>query len=191
MSCSPEIQVQEETVHCHVCNRELDLVNAAISPEPDDAIYICFGTIKQKIFVYGKYIVTPYGAATMSRQYSKAQCEEKECEDDISEFLRGRGETEYSRLINCHRGLMECTILTKEMVETRKRHLMEGRLKEVFPDFNDKRKHFCHSDASRLAFTCQCGEELIQLNSNRYRELVGTDDRQFIAAYLPGLLALR
>jgi hypothetical protein len=191
MSCSPEIQIQEEIVHCHVCNRELDLVNAAISTEPDDSIYICFGTIKQKIFVYGKYTDTPYGAATLSRQYSRAQCEEKECEADIIEFLRGRGETEYSRLINCHRGLMECTVLTKEMVETRKRDLVEGRLKEIFPDFNDKRKHFCHGDASCLGFTCQCGEELIQLNSNRYRELVGIDDRRFISDYLPGLLLPR
>ncbi|HPA72748.1 MAG: hypothetical protein KBA61_03930 [Spirochaetes bacterium] len=191
MNCSPEVQAQEEVVHCHECNRELDLVNSAISGLPEDSIYICFGTIKQKIFVYGKYTGTKYGAITLTGQYTKQQCADKVCDEEIVRHLEGRGETEYSRLVNCHRGGMDCIILTKEMVEKRKRDLAGGALSRVFPAFNDKRKYFCRHDAERLGFACQCGEELIELNSDRYRELMGMDDRQFVADYLPGLLDLR
>ncbi len=113
MNCSTDIKTHEEVVYCHICDRELDLITAAISQDQMDSIYICFGTIKQKIFVYGKYSSGQYGTPSLSGQYTKAECESKACEKDITDFLEGRNETEYSRLIDCHRGKMECSILTR------------------------------------------------------------------------------
>ncbi len=191
IQCSPEIQVQEETVLCHKCGRELNIVNAAISEATEDAIYICFGTLKQKIFVYGKYSETPYGAPVLVRQYSKDECDEKLCEADIRAFLSERGETEYSRLLNCHRGRMECTILSRELVQKRKDDLAAGKLDRIFPNYDDRRKYFCRDDALDLDFTCPCGEKLIELHSGEYREVMGMEDILFLETYLPGLLELK
>jgi len=191
MNCSTDIKTQEEVVYCHICDRELDLINAAISQDQVDSIYICFGTIKQKIFVYGKYSRGLYGAPALSGQYTKAECESKACEKDITDFLEGRNETEYSRLIDCHRGKMECSILTAELVEKRKQALLDGRHANHFPDYTRKRKYFCRHDAEEMNFTCTCGKELIQLNSDRYRELMGMEDTEFMETYLPALLNLK
>lgn len=191
MNCKIEGLGGNDVLHCHVCGKELDLLSATISESPEDAIYICFGALKQKIFVYGKYTETKFGATVFNGQYSKEACEKKECENEIRTFLAGRGETEYSRLVDCHRGVMRCILLTKEMIEKRKHALADGMLSNIFHDFSGSKKHFCGADANSLNYRCTCGEELIALNSDRYRELMGLDDIEFIKSYLPRLLELR
>lgn len=43
----------EESIYCHVCNKKMDFLTASVSQEKNDSIYMCFGAILQKIFVYG------------------------------------------------------------------------------------------------------------------------------------------
>lgn len=191
MNCKIENLGSNDVLHCHVCGKELDLLSATISDSPLEAIYICFGMLKQKIFVYGKYTDIKFGALVFNGQYSKEACEKKECEQEISSFLASRGETEYSRLVDCHRGAMRCVLLTREMIEKRKTALSDGLLSDIFHDYSGNKKHFCGADAKNLNYHCTCGEELIALNSNRYRELMGLNDIDFIKSYLPGLLELR
>lgn len=191
MNCKIEGLGSNDVLHCHVCGKELDLLAATISDSPDEAIYVCFGALKQKIFVYGKYTETKFGAVVFNGQYTKEACEKKECENEISAFLSGRGETEYSRMVDCHRGSMRCILLTKDMIESRKKALADGMLSDLFHDYSGSKKHFCGADAKSLNYHCTCGEELIALNSDRYRELMGLDDFEFIKSYLPGLLELR
>ncbi len=191
MNCKIDGLGGNDVLHCHICGKELDMLSATISESPLDAIYICFGALKQRIFVYGKYIETKFGAIVFNGQYTREECEKKVCETDISAFLHGRGETEYSRLVDCHRGAMRCILLTREMIEKRKNALSDGFLSGIFHDYSVNKKHFCGTDAQNLNYRCTCGEELIALNSDRYRELMGIDDIDFIKSYLPGLLELR
>ncbi|MBN2078791.1 MAG: hypothetical protein JW838_07480, partial [Spirochaetes bacterium] len=109
--------------HCAVCGRELDYLTAMASTDAAEGIYICFESIRQKIFVYGKYLGGPYGAIGLSRYYSKEECARKQCEDEINAMLSSLGREEYSRFITCKRGNMEAVILTKDIIDKRKQDL--------------------------------------------------------------------
>jgi len=68
-SCALEKEAAEsqDTIHCASCGTELDYLTSLVSENPVDAIYICFESIKQKIFVYGKYLGGKYGAIKFSK----------------------------------------------------------------------------------------------------------------------------
>jgi hypothetical protein len=182
---------EHESIHCHLCSKTLDIISASVTSAPSDLIYICLGSIKQKIFVYGKYSGGRYGAISFAKTCPLEHCDEKKCEDDISGLLKVLKENEYSRFLSCKDGMMHCVILTDEMIETRKRHLRDGRLADIFPVFNDKRKYFCHDDADKLDFVCSCGDELISTTSDKYSELTGLDDQKFMEDFLPEVLKLK
>jgi len=188
--CSSEIRGLEE-IHCQSCDRELDYLAATVSGEESDAIYVCMGSIKQKIFVYGKYVGGRYGAISFGKYYTKENCSEKVCEENIRGMLRTLGEEEYSRFITCHRGMMDAIVLTRNMVDQRKRDLKAGPLNELLPRYTDKRKYFCHEHAHETGFTCSCGEPLINIASDLYRDLTGMEDQKFMALYMPGILDLK
>jgi hypothetical protein len=179
-----------EQIHCVSCGRELDFVSATVSGEESDAIYMCMGSIKQKIFVYGKYVGGRYGAIPFEKYFTKEQCAGKACDESIAALLRDMGEEEYSRLITCHKGMMDAILLTKSMVESRKRDLMSGILDEVLPRYSDTKKYFCREHAGVTGFRCSCGEPLVDIGSDIYRDLTGMEDRKFIEVYLPGILEL-
>jgi hypothetical protein len=77
------------------------------------------------------------------------------------------------------------------MISKRKHALAHGELSAIFHDYSDSKKHFCGVDANNLNYICECGEKLIALNSDHYRELIGLEDIEFIKRYLPELLQLR
>ncbi len=187
-ACTKSEQKEDQIIQCHSCGRDMDLINAQMSPDVEDSVYICLASIKQKIFVYGRYDGGPYGALSFSRYYTKQECSAKKCDADIRAFMESRGETEYSRLLNCHRGNMNCLVLSQEMIHRRKEDLLEGRLESVFPVYNENRKYYCYHDASRMHFRCSCGEDLVQIGSARYSELTGMEDQRFIEEFLPGIL---
>ncbi|TAL30166.1 MAG: hypothetical protein EPN93_20295 [Spirochaetes bacterium] len=188
--CSSETKGIDQ-IHCVSCGRELDYVSATVSGEAADAIYICMGSIKQKIFVYGKYVGGRYGAISFGKYFTREQCAEKACDESIAEMLRTMSEEEYSRFITCHKGVMEAIVLTKSKVEMRKKDLVGGALDSVLPRFSDERKYFCHEHAGATGFRCSCGEPLIDIGSDLYRDLTGMEDRKFIEVYLPGILELK
>ena len=64
----------EETIQCHICNKKLDFLTASVSQEKNDSVYMCFGAILQKIFVYGKYIGGKYGSISFAKYFTKEEC---------------------------------------------------------------------------------------------------------------------
>ncbi|HNV47218.1 MAG TPA: hypothetical protein PKJ16_09260, partial [Spirochaetota bacterium] len=170
------------------CGKELDLLLATCSFDPENEIYLCFGALKQKKFIYGKYTHKRFGAHVYENRYTKQECADKACERDIASFLSERGLTEYSRLITCERGVMRAILLSKEIVSSRKEALADRSMAAVFPAYQDGQKYFCHHDAKRRNFICDCGEELLSLQSEKYRHLVGMDDQKFLESHLPGML---
>jgi hypothetical protein len=174
--------------HCTICNKELDYLTSLVSENPEDAIYICFESIKQKIFVYGKYLGGSYGAIEYSKYYTKDECAKKKCESDIQTMLDAQKKDEYSRLITCKRGNMESIILTRDIINQRKTDLLAGRLDGIFKNPNSEKKYYCHDHASSTGFKCQCGEDLVKLGSEKHRDLTGMEDRKFIAAYIPEIM---
>lgn len=185
-----ELLEQQGAVRCTVCNREIDYLTSLVSGNSEDAIYICFESIKQKIFVYGKYLGGEYGALQIKKYYTKDECARKACEDDMRDFLASRKKEEYSRLVTCKKGHMESTILTKDMIERRKNDLMKGRLQDLFSNPNTGKKYYCHEHAAQNGFLCQCGAELIRMGSEKHRDLTGMEDQKFITTYLPRILSL-
>jgi len=180
----------QSVLHCTVCGNEMDYLTSLVSRNPSDTIYICFESIKQKIFVYGKYLGGKYGAIKFSRYYTKDECADKKCEQDIGDMLRRSKKDEYSRFITCNKGNLESIILTKDIIEKRKNDLLVGRLSRFFNNPNSEKKYYCHEHASAQGFRCRCGSELIQLGSEQHRDLTGMEDRKFIKAFLPGILSL-
>ncbi len=173
---------------CAVCGKELDYLTAMASTDASDGIYICFESIRQKIFVYGKYLGGPYGAIGLSRYYSKEECAGKQCENEIRAMLSSLGREEYSRFITCTRGNMKSIILTRDMIDKRKQDLLRGILDGEFTQAGGEKKYFCHAHAAESDFTCSCGAELIRLGSETHRELTGMEDQRFMELYLPGIL---
>jgi hypothetical protein len=180
----------QSVLRCTVCGSEMDYLTSLVSRNSSDAIYICFESIKQKIFVYGKYLGGTYGALEFSRYYTKEDCADKKCENDIRDMLRRLRKDEYSRFITCEKGNLESIILTRDIIEKRKNDLLVGRLNTFFNNPNSEKKYYCHAHASAQGFRCLCGSELIQLGSEQHRDLTGMEDRKFIEAYLPGILSL-
>ena len=181
----------EEAIFCHMCNKQLDFLTSSASEDIKESFYICMASIKQKIFVYGRYIGGKYGAKSYKRYYTKDECSRKICENDIRNLLDSLQEKEYSRLINCERGNMSAVILTEELVERRLRDHVDGKLKHIFPEYSDKRKYYCYEDAMKSDYKCRCGEDLIQIGSERYRDLIGMEDHRFVEKYLPDLFDLK
>lgn len=191
-SCALEKEVAEsqDTIHCAACGKELDYLTSLVSKNPDDAIYICFESIKQKIFVYGKYLGGKYGAINFSKYYTKQECGDKLCEKNLQDMLTSLGKNEYSRLITCKKGNMESVILTKDIIEARKQDLLGGALDGFFNNPNSEKKYYCHRHAAGSGFKCRCGAELIQLGSEKHRDLTGMDDQKFMEAYSGEILSL-
>jgi hypothetical protein len=173
---------------CAVCGKELDYLTAMASADTNDGMYICFESILQKIFVYGKYLGGPYGAIGLSRYYSKEECARKQCEEEIRAMLSSLGREEYSRFITCTRGNMESIILTRDTIDKRKQDLSQGVLNGEFTRAGAEKKYYCHTHASGSDFTCDCGAELIRIGSEAHRELTGMEDQRFMERYLPGIL---
>ena len=94
------------------------------------------------------------------------------------------GEEEYSRLVTCNRGMMNVILLTREMINLRKKVLYEGILEDILQEADGPRKHYCHEHASGSDFKCVCGEDLIQIGSEYYREVTGMEDQKFIERFL-------
>lgn len=180
-----------EDTRCHVCNKKMDYLTATFSQEPNDAIFICRDSIKQKIFIYGKYIGGRYGAISINKYFTKEECLRKVCDDTIKNLLKSLNEEEYSRFVTCSRGNMNTIILTKNMINKRKKDLVDGKLKNIFPVYSDKRKYYCYNHASNLGFLCSCGEELINIGSSAYRDLTGMDDQKFVQEFLPSILQMK
>jgi hypothetical protein len=180
-----------EDIRCQVCNKKMDYLSATVSQDLNDAIYLCRDSIKQKIFVYGKYIGGRYGAISINKYFTKDECSRKVCDDTIKSMLDSLNEEEYSRFVTCNRGMMNSIILTKNMVEHRKKDLIEGKLKDIFPMYNDKRKYYCYNHASDLGFLCSCGEELLNIGSSAYRDLTGMEDQKFISNFFPSILQMK
>lgn len=180
----------DEVIQCHICNKKLDYLTASVSPDINDSIYICFGAILQKIFVYGKYIGGKYGAISFAKYYTKEECADKVCEQNIKNILKSLSQDEYSRFITCNRGMMNCIILTKTMIDLRMKVLAEGLLKDILHELDGKKKYYCHEHAKDAGFRCTCGEELIQIGSERYREVTGMEDQKFMEKFLPEILVI-
>jgi hypothetical protein len=184
---SPESQ---GVIHCSECSREMDYLTSLATGNPEDAIYICFETIKQRIFVYGKYLGGRYGAIRYSKYYTKDECGSKACEEDIKKLLVSMNKEEYSRLITCKKGNMDSIILTRDIIDARKKDLIEGRLNQYFKSPDSDKKYFCHDHAAGRNFICKCGAELIPLGSEKHRDLTGMEDQKFIETYLKQMLSL-
>jgi hypothetical protein len=178
------------TLHCTVCGCEMDYITSLVSENPADTVYICFESIKQKIFVYGKYLGGKYGAMEFSHYYTKEDCSNKTCENDIRKMLASLKKDEYSRFITCNKGNLESIILTKDIIDGRKKDLLFGRLNKFFNNPNSEKKYYCHEHAAGHGFRCRCGSELIQLGSEKHRDLTGMEDRNFIETFLPEILSL-
>ena len=176
--------------HCTVCGSEMDYLTSLGSENPSDTIYFCFESIKQKIFVYGKYTGGKYGAIEFLNYYTKEECTDQKCENDIREMLYRLKKDEYSRFITCNKGNLKSIILTKDMIDSRKNDLLIGRLNKFFNNPSSEKKYYCHKHASEQGFRCRCGSALIQLGSEQHRDLTGMEDRKFIVTFLPGILAL-
>jgi hypothetical protein len=191
-SCAIEKEAvdSQSTVHCAECDRTLDYLTSLVSENSHDAIYICFESIKQKIFVYGKYLGGKYGAIKLSKYYTKEECSEKECEKNIREVLASQKKDEYSRLITCTKGNMEAVILTKDIIEARKQDLLGGSLDGIFNNPNSEKKYYCHTHAAGSGFKCRCGADLIRLGSEKHRDLTGMEDQKFMDAFLGMVLSL-
>lgn len=177
-----------DKIFCHVCNKNFDYITASVSSEPGDAIYVCFASIKQKIFVYGKYIGGKYGALSFAKYYTKEECERKVCEENVKGILKSIGEEEYSRFVTCNRGMMNFILLTKQMIYLRKKVLYEGILKEFLHESDGNKKYYCHKHAESSDFKCTCGEQLIRIGSEQDRELTGMEDQKFIERFLPEII---
>ncbi len=177
-------------VRCTVCGKEIDYLTSLVSGNPEDALYICFESIKQKIFVYGKYLGGRYGALSMSRYYTREECGRKVCEDDMRARLDAENREEYSRLVTCRKGNMESIILTKDIIDARRRDLTGEHLRELFKNPNSGKKYYCHEHAYQSGFVCQCGAELIQMGSEKHRDLTGMEDQKFIETFLKQVLSL-
>ncbi len=184
-----ELLESQGTVRCTVCNKEIDYLTSLVSGSPGDAIYICFESIKQKIFVYGKYLGGTYGALQIRKYYTREECERKLCEDDMRALLAKDNREEYSRLVTCKKGNMESIILTRDIIDARKRDLLGGQLKDYFSSPDSERKYYCHEHAAQNAFVCRCGAELIQLGSEKHRDLTGMEDQKFVETYLREVLS--
>ncbi|TFH40620.1 MAG: hypothetical protein E4G96_07155 [Chrysiogenales bacterium] len=176
--------------HCIVCGRELDYLTSMASTDTGDGIYICSESIKQKIFVYGKYTGGTYGAIGFSRYYTKEECAAKKCEEDIRDMLSSMGKEEYSRLINCSRGNLESIILTNDIIGKRKHDLNGGRLGGHFISPGREKKHYCHEHANDAGFVCRCGARLVRIGSEEHRDLTGMVDQLFMESCLPDLLKI-
>jgi hypothetical protein len=185
-----ELLEAQGAVRCAACGKEIDYLTSQVSGNPDDAIYLCFESIKQRIFVYGKYLGGRYGALFIRKYYTKDECQRKVCEKDMHSLLATENREEYSRLVTCKKGNMESIILTKDIIETRKRDLINDRLKDFFKYPNSEKKYFCHVHARESNFTCQCGAELIPMGSEKHRDLTGMEDQRFVEAYMPEVLSL-
>lgn len=179
-----------DVVVCQVCNKQMDYLSAMASQGVENAIYFCVESLKQKIFVYGRYVGGKYGALTHAQYFTKEECKNKVCEEAISSILTGRNDEEYSRHINCSKGNMDAVILTKNMIETRKYDLLNDQLKDIFNEPRGDKKYFCHEHASINDFKCSCGENLIPLGSERHRKLIGMEDQDFIETVIPAILLL-
>ncbi len=190
--CALEKEAVEshETINCASCGRELDYLTSLVSENPDDSLYICFESIKQKIFVYGKYLGGKYGAIKFSKYYTKQECTDKLCEKNIQDMLASLSKSEYSRLITCKKGNMESVILTKDIIEARKNDLLGGALDRFFNNPNSEKKYYCHEHASSRGLKCQCGAALIQLGSEKHRDLTGMEDQKFMETYSGEILSL-
>jgi hypothetical protein len=191
-SCPSDLESPEGhgAAYCEICNKELDHLTSLVSSDPRDSIYICFESIKQKIFVYGKYLGGKYGAIGFSKYYTKEECGNKVCEEDIKNLLSSLKKDEYSRLITCNKGNMESIILTKDLIGIRKNDLLGGGLNEFFSNPNSGKKYYCQEHALDNNYRCQCGADLIQLGSEKHRDLTGMEDQKFIGAYLNKILSL-
>jgi hypothetical protein len=191
-SCALEKESADSqgTVHCAECNRELDYLTSLVSENPRDAIYICFESIKQKIFVYGKYTGGKYGAIQFLKYYTKQECTDKECEKNIKDMLASLKKDEYSRLINCKKGNMDSVILTKDIIEARKKDLLGGSLDGIFKNANSEKKYYCHAHAEGGGFKCTCGADLVKLGSEQHRDLTGMEDQKFMETFLAQVLSL-
>ena len=175
-------------IQCHVCNKKLDYLTASVSRERKDSIYMCFGAILQKIFVYGKYIGGKYGSISFAKYYTKEECSQKVCENNIKDMLAALNQNEYSRLITCNRGMMNCILLTKPMIDIRMKVLIDGLLKEILHDLDGKKKYYCYEHAKKAKFKCSCGEELLKIGSEKYRDVTGMEDQKFMEKFLPEIL---
>ncbi len=184
-----ELLESQGTVRCTVCHKEIDYLTSLVSGSSQDAIYICFESIKQKIFVYGKYLGGKYGALQIKKYYTKDECVRKICEDDMRALLEKDKREEYSRLVTCNKGNMESIILTKDIIESRKRDLTSGLLQKHFNNPNSNRKYYCNDHAAQHGFVCQCGADLIQLGSEKHRDLTGMEDQKFVETYMRQILS--
>jgi hypothetical protein len=190
-SCAVEKEAADSqgTIHCAECNRELDYLTSLVSENPRDGIYICFESIKQKIFVYGKYLGGKYGAMKFSKYYTKQECADKECEKNIKDMLASLKKDEYSRLINCKKGNMDSVILTKDIIDARKKDLLGGSLDGIFNNPNSEKKYYCHTHATGSSFKCTCGADLVKLGSEQHRDLTGMEDQKFMETFLGQVLS--
>lgn len=179
----------QNLVKCHACSKDMDYLTSLVSENPADSIFICFESIKQKIFVYGKYTGGKYGAIYYSKYYTKEECAEKECENDIRKKLATLGKEEYSRLISCARGTMDAVLLTRDIIDDRKRDLLAGGMEAHFREPNSEKKYFCDEDARNSDYTCVCGEALVKVGSEQHRDLTGMADQKFMETYLPEILS--
>ena len=103
-------------------------------------------------------------------------------------MLNAISQKEYSRFITCNRGMMNCILLTKSMIDIRMKVLIDGLLKDILHDLDGKKKYYCYEHAKKAKFKCVCGEELLKIGSERYREVTGMEDQKFIKKYLPEIL---
>ena len=180
----------QSILHCTVCGSEMDYLTSLVSRNLSDTIYICFESIKQKIFVYGKYLGGIYGALEFSHYYTKEDCSNKKCEENIKDMLRRLKKEEYSRFITCNKGNLESVILTRDIIEKRKNDLLVGRLNRFFNNPNSEKKYYCHIHATGSGFRCGCGAELVKLGSEKHRDLTGMEDQKFMDTFLGQVLSL-
>ncbi|MFC1670335.1 hypothetical protein ACFL20_08065 [Spirochaetota bacterium] len=190
MNKKSTLQSNGTSTNCHICERELDYLTASVSQDLDDSIYMCFGALLQKIFVYGKFIGGKYGAIAFSKYYTRGECKEKLCEDNIYGMLESLNDSEYSRFITCNKGMMNCIILTKNIIDLRMKVLAEGTLSDILHEYDGKKKYYCRKHAEENSFQCSCGEELIDINSEKYRQLMGMPDHNFIEMFMPEILSI-
>jgi len=185
-----KVKSKNETIHCHICKKPLDYDSAFFPFSEESSIHVCFESIKQKIFVYGKYCLGKYGALRFDKYFTKEECSKKVCEDDIKNFLKDSQLQEYSRRITCTRGNMEAILLTTNIIEKRKADLNSGKLDKFFKETGEERKYYCSEDAAKLNNRCLCGEKLIKVGSLEYSELTGMNDLEFAKKYFPQILKM-
>lgn len=155
-----------------------------------DSIYICAESIKQKIFVYGKYTGGRYGAMVITQYFTKKDCEAKKCDDEIRQKIKEIPDEEYSRRITCIRGNMEAIIVTRGIVQKRKDSLLNHDLMKYFKNPQSPKKYYCHNHAAAKNFLCECGAALIRIGSEHHRDLTGKEDQLFMQEFLPEILDL-